>query len=102
MKDTTSFINRLTAIGWVPQNAIFFSMDVLSLYANIAFIVRLAAIRALLNEQRKDSECPKYESLLQLLDFVMNMNNFQFDGKDYLQVGGTAVGTRVAPALQIL
>ena len=42
---------------------------------------------------------PKNESLLQLLDFVMNMNNFQFNGTDYLQVGGMAVGTRVAPSL---
>ncbi len=29
----------------------------------------------------------------------MNMNNFQFDGKDYLQVSGTAMGTRGVPSL---
>ncbi len=74
-------------------------MDVVSLYTNISFLVALAAIRHLLNEHRKDTECPKNESLLQLLDFVMNMNNFQFNGKDYLQVGGTAMGARVAPSL---
>ena len=29
----------------------------------------------------------------------MKFNNFQFDGKDYIQVGGTAIGTKVAPSL---
>ena len=29
----------------------------------------------------------------------MKLNNFQFDDENYLQVGGTAMGTRVAPSL---
>ena len=33
------------------------------------------------------------------MTFVLKFNNFQFDGKDYLQVGGTAMGTKVAPSL---
>lgn len=30
---------------------------------------------------------------------VLGMNNFEFNGNHYLQVGGTAMGTRVAPTL---
>lgn len=32
-----------------------------------------------------------------LLKTVLEMNNFQFNGQHYLEIGGTAMGTRVAP-----
>lgn len=32
-----------------------------------------------------------------LLRMVLQLNNFEFNGDHYLQVGGTAMGTRVAP-----
>lgn len=35
--------------------------------------------------------------VLELLKMVLTMNNFRFNGQNYLQVGGTAMGTRVAP-----
>ena len=35
---------------------------------------------------------------MELLTLVLTLNNFQFKGEDYLQVGGTAMGTRVAPS----
>ena len=33
-----------------------------------------------------------------MLDMVLHMNNFDFAGRHYLQVGGTAMGTKVAPS----
>ena len=33
-----------------------------------------------------------------MLAQVLSYNSFQFDGKNYLQIGGTAMGTRVAPS----
>ena len=32
-----------------------------------------------------------------VLKMVLTMNNFRFDGNNYLQIAGTAMGTRVAP-----
>ena len=29
---------------------------------------------------------------------VLTMNNFEFNGEHYLQVGGSAMGTRLAPS----
>ena len=40
----------------------------------------------------------QYNSLLELLKIVKHKNNFQFNRKHYLQIGGTAMGTRVAPS----
>ena len=44
----------------------------------------------------KDPE-PSNQNICQLLNMVLTMNNFHFDGDDYLQTAGTAMGTRVAP-----
>ncbi len=38
------------------------------------------------------------KSILQLLTAVLHMNNFNFNGKKFLQVGVTAMGTRLAPS----
>ena len=37
-------------------------------------------------------------SLVEMLAQVLSYNNFQFDGKKYLQIGGTAMVTRLAPS----
>ena len=43
---------------------------------------------------------PNIEGAMLIYTFiwiVLTKNNFDFNGKHYLQVGGTAMGTRVAP-----
>ena len=57
----------------------------------------MATLRALLRT-RPDGIQPSNLSLVEMLAQVLSYNNFQFDGKNYLQVGGTAMGTRVAPS----
>ncbi len=73
--------------------------DVTSLYTNISHILGMLAIKTILEQYRESFEMPSNGSLLHLLELVLKRNNFQFNGKDYLQVGGTAMGTRVAPSL---
>ena len=36
-----------------------------------------------------------------LQSLVLKKNNFQFNGVNYLQIGGTAMGTKVAPSFAI-
>ena len=40
----------------------------------------------------------KYKTILEPLKLVLHKNNFQFNGEHYLQIGGTAMGTKVAPS----
>ena len=42
---------------------------------------------------------PKNISLVELLEVVLKCNNFKFNGEHCLHVGGTAIGTKVAPSL---
>ena len=74
------------------------TLDVSSLYTNIPNDEgTMAALRALCKARLGDTQ-PSNLSLVEMLAQVLAYNNFQFDGKNYLQVGGTAMGTRVAPS----
>ena len=44
---------------------------------------------------------PTNSSLITLLGLVLKKNNFQFNGINFLQVAGTAMGTKVAPSFAI-
>ncbi len=57
------------------------------------------AIKRILGENRESFEMPPNESLTQLREYVLQRNNFQFDGQDSLQVEATAMGKHVAPCL---
>ena len=73
-------------------------MDVASLYTNIPNDGGLLAAKTVLDNYRMGRQKPKNSSLCQLLKMVLTMNNFDFEGRHYLQVGGTAMGTKVAPS----
>ena len=70
-----------------------------SLYTNIVNAEAIAAIISILEAKRPASARPSNATLIELLKFVLEFNNFQFNGENFLQVGGTAMGTRVAPSL---
>lgn len=74
------------------------SMDVSSLYTNIPNDEGIASSLKFLIENRGNGEKPTPEALGSLLNLVLKCSNFQFNGKNFLQVGGTAMGTRVAPS----
>ena len=62
-------------------------MDVASLYTNIPNAQGLEAARQALIHSRPSRQLPKT-----VLSKVLSMNNFDFTGKHFLQVGGTAMG----------
>ena len=97
IQDTTDFLRMLQQLGILPKNTLLVTLDVSSLYTNIPNIEGIEACKTLLERERPASRHPTNNSLVELLTQVLTMNNFDFDEKHYLQVGGTAMGTRVAP-----
>ena len=75
------------------------SLDVVCLYPNMDQDECISCVRKFLIENHSPLEQSFTKSLIELLTFVLKFNNFQFDGKDYLQMGDTAMGTKVAPSL---
>ena len=84
------------------MNCILATMDVSSLYTNIPNDEGLAAAMHTLETHRDTPNIkPKNLTLVKLLELVLTKNNFQFNGVTFLQVGGTAMGTKVAPSYAV-
>ena len=98
IKDTTDFLLMLQHLGNLPNDCLLVTLDVASLYTNIPNKEGIEAALYSLNNARCPTERPSNDFLIQLLEKVLKCNNFDFDGKHYLQIGGTAMGTKVAPA----
>ena len=97
VKDTTHFLSKLSELGRLPPNCLLVTMDVTSLYTNINTDIGISAARRTLQRTRRDPNLkPSNTSLLQLLELVLRRNNFQFNGQNYLQVQGCAMGTKLA------
>ena len=72
------------------------TMDVTSLYTNIPNHEGLVAITQTLI--RENAQFRANNRSLIRLQYVLHMNNFQFNSENYLQIGGTTMGTPVAPS----
>ena len=96
LKDTTDYLRKLQESGPIPPETLLVSLDVLSLYTNISHEDGIRACKEAW-EERPDKD-PPTEILVKLLTLILKCNNFEFKGKHYLQVLGTAMGTKMAPA----
>ena len=64
-------------------------------YTNIPNREGILAVAAHLRQDR--TKDPIIPFILKLLELVLHSMNFEFNEDHYLQVGGTAMGTAVAP-----
>jgi hypothetical protein len=96
VRDTQDFIKKIREIGPLPQGCILATLDVTSLYTNIP---NKEGIKSIIDELYIDPD-PHIISpyLIKLLCKVLTRNYFEFNGEMYLQIGGTAMGTPIAPA----
>ena len=97
LRDSSHLINIL-GNSKISNDAILCTLDVTSLYTNIPNDEGINAVGNTLFRNRDPSENPTNHSLCNLLRLVLTTNNFEFDNKHFLQVGGTAMGTKLAPS----
>ena len=95
IKDTTDYLKIMKNLT-IPENTTLVIMDVSSLYINIPHDDIIAACRKIW-EQRTVQE-PPTECVVEILTLVLKNNNVTFDGNHYLQINGTAMGTKMAPS----
>ena len=101
LKDTTDFLQTLHAVGKTPPGTLLFTLDVTSLYTNIPNDEGIRAAEFALEDPRPFGKEPFNNSIIDLLRLVLTCNNFTFNGQDYLQVGGMAMGTKTAPSYAV-
>lgn len=78
-------------------------MDVTNLYTNITTDLGINALKYWINKypQNINSRFSK-EFILEASSLVLKNNTFSFNGKYYLQLKGTAMGTKMAPTYATL
>lgn len=95
IKDTYSFIKLIKTLR-IRADFYLFTLDVESLYTNIPIEEGIECVKRLF-EEHPDPKRPDAE-LLELLRINLTLNDFVFDKQFYLQIKGTAMGKRFAPA----
>lgn len=96
IKDTYCFVNKIRG-RHIPKDAFLVTGDVTALYTNMDIDRTLAAVRRAFTTHA-DAERPD-NYILQLLDFTLRHNDFQFNGEFFLQICGTAMGKSYAPGI---
>ena len=94
LKDTKEFLNRIKNLQ-VQDDTYIITADVSSLYTNIPHNEGIEACKHFLKE-RPHASVPT-NVLLHMIHIILTHNNFQFNGINYLQINGTAMGTKMAP-----
>ena len=95
LRDTNDFLCKIKSLGPIPKHAILVTADVVGLYPSIPHSDGLNALKYALNK-RKHKDVPT-SILIDMADFVLTNNFFEFDSEFYQQISGTAMGTKFAP-----
>ena len=93
--DILRYFEKINEEETLPENAKPVSIDIKSMYSNIPIEEGLEAFKEEL-DKREDKTIPT-EFILKLLKLVLESNIFEFDREFFIQLLGTAMGTRVAP-----
>ena len=84
IRDTTEFITRLKKLGRVPENSIFVTLDVSSLYTNIDTDTGLTIVKEELGKNGPSYPLAKTSTCL--LEKVLKLNNFTFNDENSIQL----------------
>ena len=94
-KDSTDTINKISEIrNYTAKDDILVTMDVRALYTNIPNEEGIQAVREKLTAS--SSTLPT-RVITTFLTLILTLNNFVFNGINYLQTKGCAMGTKCAP-----
>ena len=99
-KDTSDALRIFDAFRFTTQNRYLFTMDIKSLYTVIPNADSLIALKYFL--EQRPSESPPTTTLLRLAGLVLTTNDFSFDDRFYVQVGGVAMGSKLGPSYACL
>ena len=90
----------MDAFGGLPPDCKLVSLEVCSLYTCIPNPSGLRAVYKALNKLRPGNVKPSNNSMMKLMELVLT-NNFTFNGKYGLQIGGTAISSKANPGFAL-
>ena len=99
IKDTPDFIEKIKDLR-LNENEWLVSMDVTNLYTNIPHHEGIRVVSETIKQ--RGNELPSNEMIIKMLSLILKCNCFKFNRNYFLQINGTAMGTRVAPTYAII
>ena len=96
IRDTSDFISKIEQLK-IPNEAVFMTADVQSLYTNIDHERARSVVEKVLLE-RSQQDPPSY-TLLELTDICLENNYFRFLNEFYVQIKGVVMGSAFAPSI---
>ena len=94
IRGTTHFLNRLTQVNQpLPPSALLFTMDIKGLYPNVSREEARQACKEA-SDKRLKPMVPTVK-ILEMIDVVLENNNFKFGDQNYTQTEGTAIGSKL-------
>ena len=98
IKDTNHFLKIIFNIPTpLPLHTILATIDVKSLYTNISHEEGIRAILTAL-DNKHGRMWPTRKIIHKFLEYILKGNYFTFQNQLYLQIHGTAMGTKMAPS----
>ena len=94
---TIHFLSKLLKLPSLPQNTLLVTLDVTFLYTNIPHEEGTRGCEEILYT-RPSQDHPPTKELCHLIHTILSNKSFMFNGSYHLQLQGTAIGTRMAPA----
>ena len=96
LKDTYDFIHKIRG-QIIPPHSFIVTGDVTALYTNMEIDRSIAIVREVFflnpDTARPDND------IIELLEICLRVNDFEFDGRMFVQQCGTAMGKKFAPNL---
>ena len=96
VRDDIDYLNHIPSSA--TKDTLLTTFDVTSLYSNIPHDLGKDAIKFWLetypNDLHQSFNC---QFVIESIDLILNNNTFQFDNTHFIQVLGTAMGTKMAP-----
>ena len=101
-RDSFHFLEKLPDSG-VSEDSLLVTLDVVSLYTSIPHDLGVQAIEFWLHEKETSLRTRFVKGfILSAINLILKNNYFQFQDEVYLQLSGTAMGTKMAPTYAIL
>ena len=95
MKDTGDFLEKRKNLGNIPSNTILVTADFVGPYPSISHDAGLRALYEKL-EEKTDKKIQSTD-LVEMAEFMLKNNFFEFETKITQKISGTAIGTKFVP-----
>ena len=94
LKTLDIFLEKIKTLGYIPDNAILVTADVVGLYPRITHQASLIALKEALDKSL--SKKIPTDDLIKMAESVLSNNFFEFNSDTFQQISGTAIGTKFA------